>query len=228
MEGRKPTGVFVALTNCKDEAVEEDYNRWYNDEHVVHCVGSGAYYTVSRWERITPDPWMRKFLAFYETAWEDPLAAADYLINHLRHDGSYIRFYIHPQLHQSWDVAYKYIGPDVHVPGAPWSKPAKKTRGLLLLFAQCADPAREADFNKWYDTVHIPDVLETPGVIAGHRFHNPNAEDETRRHVIVYEIDNEDTPGTFAKISKNIASKPKDRLIDYMKVTNLGHFRRIL
>jgi hypothetical protein len=36
------------------------------------------------------------------------------------------------------------------------------TRSILLVATRCTDPAQEADFNRWYDTVHVPDVLDRP------------------------------------------------------------------
>ena len=36
-------------------------------------------------------------------------------------------------------------------------------RWLLALETNCTDPAREKEFNHWYDNVHLPDVLATPG-----------------------------------------------------------------
>lgn len=40
---------------------------------------------------------------------------------------------------------------------------------LLLVFTNPAD-GREAEFNEWYDTTHVPDVLAVPGVVAARRY----------------------------------------------------------
>src|SRR5262245_6967827 len=34
---------------------------------------------------------------------------------------------------------------------------------LMMVATRCTDPARESDFNRWYDDIDIPDVLEVPG-----------------------------------------------------------------
>ena len=36
-----------------------------------------------------------------------------------------------------------------------------KPKGLLAVLSNCKDPAREAEFNKWYNEVHVPDILGT-------------------------------------------------------------------
>jgi hypothetical protein len=42
------------------------------------------------------------------------------------------------------------------------------TRYRWLVFTNCT-PGREADFNRWYDEVHIGDLLRVPGVVAARR-----------------------------------------------------------
>jgi hypothetical protein len=39
----------------------------------------------------------------------------------------------------------------------------------LIVTAE-VDPAVEADWNRWYDTVHLPDALACPGVLSGRRY----------------------------------------------------------
>lgn len=40
---------------------------------------------------------------------------------------------------------------------------------LLIVTAE-VDEAVEADWNHWYDTVHLPDALACPGVLRGRRY----------------------------------------------------------
>ena len=40
---------------------------------------------------------------------------------------------------------------------------------LLVVTAE-VDPAVEADWNRWYDEVHLPDALACPGVLRGRRY----------------------------------------------------------
>src|SRR3954471_8804755 len=40
---------------------------------------------------------------------------------------------------------------------------------LLIVTAE-VDPAVEAEWNRWYDTVHLPDALKCPGVRRGRRY----------------------------------------------------------
>jgi Domain of unknown function (DUF4286) len=40
---------------------------------------------------------------------------------------------------------------------------------LLIVTAE-VDADVEAEWNRWYDTVHLPDALACPGVLSGRRF----------------------------------------------------------
>ena len=58
-------------------------------------------------------------------------------------------------------------------------------------------------FNKWYDAIHVPEVLDVPGVIAAQRYDLaelkiPDDEDlpaqlppPTHRYLVIYELDRE-------------------------------------
>lgn len=68
---------------------------------------------------------------------------------------------------------------------------------LLIVTAE-VDTAVEADWNRWYDDVHLPDALACPGVLAGRRYASSgeiseNDRGESRRtrtqlYTTVYEL----------------------------------------
>ena len=41
---------------------------------------------------------------------------------------------------------------------------------FLLIVTAEVDAVVEAEWNRWYDTVHLPDALACPGVLSGRRF----------------------------------------------------------
>ena len=56
---------------------------------------------------------------------------------------------------------------------------------------------REDEFNEWYDTVHLPEVLATPGMRTAQRFkiretditHNSVMPKPAHRYLLVYEME---------------------------------------
>jgi hypothetical protein len=69
----------------------------------------------------------------------------------------------------------------------------------LLIVTVEVDPAVEAEWNRWYDAVHLPDVLKCPGVRRGRRYvsSGPISESnawtsersEKRIYTTIYELD---------------------------------------
>ena len=44
------------------------------------------------------------------------------------------------------------------------------TANCLLIVTAEVDAAVEADWNRWYNEVHLPDALACPGVLSGRRY----------------------------------------------------------
>jgi hypothetical protein len=69
---------------------------------------------------------------------------------------------------------------------------------LLIVTAE-VDAGVEADWNRWYDDVHLPDALACPGVLAGRRYLSSGQISESDRgqgrrtparlYTTVYELD---------------------------------------
>jgi hypothetical protein len=66
-------------------------------------------------------------------------------------------------------------------------------RYLLFAFSDCKDPSREDEFNTWYDTMHVPDMLQVPGMISATRWVAAQpAEGQQRRYLAMYELETDD------------------------------------
>jgi hypothetical protein len=77
--------------------------------------------------------------------------------------------------------------------------------GLLLAITTCNDPAKEADFNYWYNHIHVPDVT-APGVFRhAIRFRNTDPEHGGRQYVATYETTWEDIAQARAALQENSA-----------------------
>jgi hypothetical protein len=64
------------------------------------------------------------------------------------------------------------------------------TRYLLVTFSDPKDPAKEKEFNDWYDNMHMPDMLKTPGLLKGSRWMSADKkENEIRKYLSVYELE---------------------------------------
>lgn len=69
----------------------------------------------------------------------------------------------------------------------------KRRRGKLSehLFVVRMDiePEKEEEFNKWYNTEHVPAILKVPGVLSGYRY---VSREGTPKYMAVYELKDSD------------------------------------
>lgn len=60
--------------------------------------------------------------------------------------------------------------------------------GILLAATYITDPAlSDKTFNKWYNEIHIPDVIATGGISQATRFRNANP-DATEKYLAIYHV----------------------------------------
>ena len=61
---------------------------------------------------------------------------------------------------------------------------------LLFAFSDCKDPAKIDEYNDWYDNMHMPDMLNTPGLVKASRWMSAdNKENEVRKYLALYELE---------------------------------------
>ncbi len=63
---------------------------------------------------------------------------------------------------------------------------------LLVVETNCADAQHEAEFNEWYDKIHLPHVLETPGFVRATRYENTEPTEGMGKFLAIYEIETND------------------------------------
>jgi hypothetical protein len=80
----------------------------------------------------------------------------------------------------------------------PGDLPSPDRAGGVILVSMNPDPAREDEFNDWYNMEHIPHFNRLPGVIAARRFRATSGDP---RYAALYHVENTDiyaTPGWMA------------------------------
>ena len=89
-------------------------------------------------------------------------------------------------------------------------------RYLFVTYTDCADLSREEEFNEWYNNVHVPDMLETPGMISATRWENVYPKgNNRRRYVAMYELETDDVEKFDEALRENgRRSKEGDRFSD--------------
>ena len=85
-------------------------------------------------------------------------------------------------------------------------------KGLLLVFSQPVSADREAEYNDWYDNVHLHDLVAVEGVASASRYRVsnsqllPDAAPDGPPYLAVYEIEADDPAAVLAAIREGGAS----------------------
>jgi len=101
-------------------------------------------------------------------------------------------------------------------------------RWLLTVETNCSDPLREDDFNEWYDKVHLPDILTTPGFVRAARYVNNAAGQGQAKFLAVYEIETENIERTMATFAANVDAQGRQgRISDILMPVGGGLYRQV-
>lgn len=61
----------------------------------------------------------------------------------------------------------------------------------------CTDPAKEDEFNEWYDNTHIPDLLKADGFECATRYANNDVVPGEGKYLAIYEVESDDIQKTW-------------------------------
>jgi hypothetical protein len=98
-------------------------------------------------------------------------------------------------------------------------------RGLVAMFTNCSDPAREGEFRRWYVETHIPDVLATPGMAEAQMYENIAPKEGEARYVALYQTEGDPGRVVADLMSRMPQLAAQGRLIDYLSIVSMKTFR---
>ena len=99
---------------------------------------------------------------------------------------------------------------------------------LLTVESNSADPAKEKELNEWYDTIHLPDILETPGFVRAARYENASPSEGQGKFLAMYEIETDDLGQTMAQFGEIVDGKAaQGRMSDLVIAVGGGLYRQI-
>lgn len=94
----------------------------------------------------------------------------------------------------------------------------------MVVMTNC-EPGTDAEFNDWYDRIHLPDVLRVPGIVAAQRY-KLTAEQRRETHpgwgyLAIYEVETRDLKKTFEMMNQEL---PKAYKSPSMNSTTWAYF----
>jgi len=99
---------------------------------------------------------------------------------------------------------------------------------FYMVESNSTDASREDEFNEWYDKVHLPDVLETPGFIRATRYENTESLEGKTKFLAVYEIESDDIDESLKTLRDNMDIKRAEgQVSELLVVVSRGVYRQI-
>jgi hypothetical protein len=163
------------------EAREAEYAAWFEGKHRLDLAGLRGFRGADRYEvtpeQIMPDipqPW--RFMSVYEFDYPAPeidLPALGLLLAEAR-DAGLIDDRAETERIYSYAMYSDWVSSPNHQKDKPFS-------GVSIILANFV-AGREAEYHKWYDEVHGPEVTRVPGKVAMKRGRLSPFQIEPRRY----------------------------------------------
>ena len=88
-------------------------------------------------------------------------------------------------------------------------------KAVFPVITNCPE-GREAEFNHWYNTMHVPDILQLPGFVACTRYQMVGSPRERQgKFLALYEMEADDPAAAVDALWKAVAElQAKGRMFD--------------
>jgi hypothetical protein len=172
------------------EAQEDDFNRWYDDEHLAERLSVPGFLTARRYLSIEGTP---KYIALYDTVDAQVLQSETYMkvLSNATPWTQRVRPHFQNFVRHEYELLLS-VG-TIPAQAAPY----------VLLARLESTPEHDAEFNDWYNTDHLPALTGVPGVYGARRY---RATAGSPKYLAVYELAHADVPHSEAW--KNAADSP--------------------
>ena len=162
---------------------EDDFNRWYNEEHLAERLAVPGVLSAARYESSTPGA--PKHLAMYELENIAVLESAEYLA--ARGSPTEWTRRASPEV-----IGTTYIR-NTYTQVFPAEVDADAARrgmaAALQIGRMSVPPELNAEWNEWYNGVYVPNYMKVPGCIRGRRYRAVAGEPA---YLTVYEFERPD------------------------------------
>ncbi len=205
-------GLLAVWTDIPAD-IEEEFNRWYDEEHLAERVNIPGFINARRYRSLQGSP---KYIALYDTVDAQVLQSDIYLkvLNNATPWTQRVRPHFQNFVRNEYESIFT-LG----------TIPAQAAPYILLVRLE-TDPEHDAEFNDWYNTDHLPALTSVPGVHGARRY---RATAGSPKYLAIYELANADIPKSDAwrKAADSpwtLRMRPRHRNLS----TNLGQLMKAM
>lgn len=196
MPDLKASGLFLVWSEVPADK-DEDFNRWYNDEHLADLVAIPGVLNAARYEAVSGSP---KYLAAYELTNPEVRDTPEYQEHLIKPSEWSNRVNLQGIATRLIQNNYRQIYPtevSAEVAGSDMAP-------VLQIGRMTIPEDLEDEWNTFYNSTYAPNYATVPGCIRFRRYalykgHGP-------KYSVVYEFENENvsqTPEWFAAREKS-------------------------
>ncbi len=181
MASPQPKGLLTAWMNIPPD-YEEEFNRWYNTEHLQERISIPGFLTARRYLSLEGKP---KYFALYELEEPGVLSRESYqkVLQNPTPWSQKTMALFQDFVRNIYEEIFSY-GPSSRE-GAPY----------VLTVRVDVSPEKEDEFNAWYNEDHIPALVKVEGVRSAKRY---RAVEGTPKYLAVYELESPEIPKSEA------------------------------
>ena len=177
---------------CQNSELEKEWIEWYKEVHASDILETPGFLSARLYENKEYRDGRGKFLTTYEIETNDIEETIKTRQKKRAEEiaaGRGSTAFIPIWRDVLWKQIYKLsINKD----------PEKgQERWINVVENNCVDPLKENEFNAWYNEIHLPDVLETPGFLSATRYERKEFRDGRGKFFAIYEIASKDIEDTM-------------------------------
>jgi hypothetical protein len=213
---KKGPAIFLVYTDLADPKYEEEFNAWYNTQHLPQLMGLPGFLDAARYVATKGGP---KYLAAYEIENVEAVETPEFKNRPV----------------PPWDrrMSPRVVGKNLtRIVGEQIypDRVEKADRGMApaLQIGRMSVPERaDEEWNAWYNDEYIPGHRKVPGVINARRFRVVEGE---VRYTTVYEFEHEKVPESAEwNYQRENSSAKSGRMRDLMTMASgsPGVYQRI-
>ena len=174
---KKGEGLFLVYTDLIDPKHEEEFNAWYNTEHLPELLALPGFLDAARYVATRGGP---KYLAVYELASTEASRSPQFSTR----KRTPWEKRMSPRV--TGKNTTRIVGRQIF-PGM-LENPDRGMAPALQIGRMSVPESAEAEWNEWYNIEYIPGYLTVPGVIYARRYQAAEGE---RSFATVYEFAND-------------------------------------
>ena len=213
--------MMVVLTHPEDPARDDEYNFWYSGNHLSDVLLIPGFESASRFKQaISVQGTAPQYAALYQVDSKDVVATQEVLMKHFATENEFrepMPLATNNSLPaseglisvDSWGYYEKISDTGTAIPSGD-----DGPKAIMTVWTHPHDPSKIDEFNHWYDSNHVIDVIKAPHFRSATRYKQAMQirGEMPAPYLCVYELDSADIDDVHTGLMKWLSTPDDFRL----------------